>query len=160
MVCSITIPSGVEFKLTLPDALGNICKLKGSQGIGPKVNYMLQEPVWTVRNQKITRVYYRKNKSPRPPSPNSQLIFEDSFFVEVASAIQKRSSTPVVAQELRRSKRIMNASKGFKSPTLSTTKGKIKGGGGAGLDDQLYRRVRHTASTFPLTFLIYLQLIK
>jgi hypothetical protein len=62
------------------------------------------------------------------------LIFEDPFFpcasVDIVSTTRKRKPIPVVAHDLRRSKRVMNSSKGFKSPLpLSETKGKIKGGG-------------------------------
>jgi hypothetical protein len=164
-VCSITIPGG-EFKVTLPDTMEDIFKLNNSQDTDPEDKFLLQQPIWTSSNQKITRVYYRKNKNSRLPPSKSQLIFEDPFFpcasVDIVSTTRKRKPIPVVAHDLRRSKRVMNSSKGFKSPLpLSETKGKIKGGGGGvDLDAQSHRRVRLTFSTLLLTSLTWLQLIR
>jgi hypothetical protein len=96
-VCSIVIPGGVEVKLSLPEAMGNIFKPKSIQGLAHDAKYMLEQPVWTASNQKITRVYYRKNKSPRPPPllSKSLPIFEDflssDFAEDTACAARKRA---------------------------------------------------------------------
>jgi hypothetical protein len=131
-MCSITILSSVEFKLALPDTMEDFFKLKNSHYADPEGKFLLLQPVWTSSNRKITRVYYRKNKNPRLPSSKSQQIFEDPFSTYASAATvnstRKRKPTPVVARDLRRSKRVINTSKGFNSPPLSEIKGKIKGG--------------------------------
>jgi hypothetical protein len=75
-----------------------------------------------------------KEQEPKtpPPLPSKSLpIFEDflssDFAEDTACAARKRKPTPMVAHDLRRSKRVMNVSKGFKSPSLSEARGKAKG---------------------------------
>jgi hypothetical protein len=96
----------------------------------PEEEPMFEQLIRTSRNQKITKVYYRKNKAPRSLAPHSPPVFDASHYMKEAEVIRtplKRRATPVVAQELRRSKRAMSANKGYKPPSLSDIKGKKKG---------------------------------
>jgi hypothetical protein len=65
--CTITILGGSEFKLVLPDEIKGTLKPRGGKGIDSAIACMLEQPDWTTHNQKITRVYYRKNMTPRSP---------------------------------------------------------------------------------------------
>jgi hypothetical protein len=120
--CSITLPGGMEFKLTLPDKTKNALIPGEKKNSAEPANFILDQSVSTVHNQKITRVYYRKNKAARPPSPQHQPIFEEplAFLTDgPPNSQRKRKLTPLATQDLRRSKRTMEANKGFKSPSLS-----------------------------------------
>jgi hypothetical protein len=75
-------------------------------------------------------VYYRKNRAPTSLAPHISQVFDASRFMketEVTRTPLKRNATPMVDQELRRSKRTMSANKGYKPPSLSNFKGKEKG---------------------------------
>jgi hypothetical protein len=75
--CSIIFPGGMEFKLTLPDKIKNALSPRDKESIGDSASFTLNQPIWTTHNQKITRVYNRKNKTPRPPLPQNQPIIEE-----------------------------------------------------------------------------------
>jgi hypothetical protein len=123
--CSVVLPGGVEFNIILPDKIKKALvsaesKLKKSTVIkGP--HYLPEEdpihvqPIWTARNKKITKVYYRKNRAPMSLAPHISQVFDASSFMKETKSTRtplKRNATLVVDQELRRSKRIMSTNKG------------------------------------------------
>jgi hypothetical protein len=72
--CTITIPGGLEFKVALSNGMKKALPV-GSKCVMDVVESRLEHAIWIDHNQKITKVYYCKNKTPRstgPPSPPSQ----------------------------------------------------------------------------------------
>jgi hypothetical protein len=137
--CSVVLPGGFELSVVVPEVIQKAFIAVGNMPIEvePTENSLtliemstLVKPIWTDRNKKITRAYFRRNKTPRTLPAPSNPVFEapESLMDTENSKIpRKRKAIPLVSQELRRSKRTMSANKGFKPPSMSDTKAKKKG---------------------------------
>jgi hypothetical protein len=123
----------------------------------PEEDPILEQPIWTARNQKIIKVYYRKNRAPRSLAPHNSLFFDASSFMKETEATRtplKRNATPVVDQEL----------EGVREPCLLTKVtnnllcliSRVRKKGRTSQDAPRLGRVRIFLLTSPLNSLIWL----